>query len=352
MVNKSEKLKNVKKVLILRTDHIGEVLLSTVVVDAIKKHYPQAHITFATSSLARSVVEAKKGIDEILVFETLDVRNLWPRLYGWYRQIAFKGYDLAILLNSNKFLHLVVFLAGIKSRIGFDRKWPFLLTQKIPDKRAEGLKHEVEYNLELLETIGIKESGIKPLLKVSEFEEKNVKELLSERSINLKKKIIVVQPGSSFIQKRWPKEHFVELIGLLLDHYDVNIVLSGSCDEFELCDDIVTQFEKNVYNFAGKFNLKQLISLLSIADILIANDSGPMHIAAALDRQIIAIFGRGTKGTGPNRWGPLGNKSIVFHRPLDCSDCYNEKCPYDFRCLKSIRPQEIFDTIVSNKLLN
>ncbi|OGX54015.1 MAG: lipopolysaccharide heptosyltransferase II [Omnitrophica WOR_2 bacterium RIFOXYA12_FULL_38_10] len=352
MDNKPEKLKNVKKVLVLRTDHIGEVLLSTVVVDAIKKHYPQAHITFATSSLAKSIVEAKKGIDEIIVFDTLGNRNLWPSLFGWYTQIAFKGYDLAILLNSNKFLHLVVFLAGIKTRIGFNRKWPFLLTHKIPDVRAEGSKHEADYNLELLETIGIKESGFKPELKVSDLEKNNIRGLLSERSVDLKKKIIVVQPGSSFVQKRWPKEHFVELIKILLDHYDVNVVLSGSSEEFELCDDITKQLDKKVYNFAGKLNLKQLKSLLSIADLLIANDSGPMHISAALGRQIIAIFGRGTKGTGPNRWGPLSDKSIVFHKPFECSDCYNEKCPYDFKCLKAILPQEIFEAVVINKLLN
>ena len=352
MDDKAEPLENVKKVLILRTDHIGEVLLSAVVVDAIKKHYPQAHITFATSSLAKSVVEAKKGIDEILVFETLGERNLWPRLFGWYRQIAFKGYDLAIVMNSNKFLHLLVFLAGIKRRIGFNRKWPFLLTHRIADKRAEGLKHEVAYNLELLETIGIKESELKPALEVSEFEEKNIKEFLSEKSFNLKKKIIVVQPGSSFIQKRWPKDNFIELIERLLSLYDVTILLSGSSDEFELCDYISDKFNENVYNCAGKLNLKQLLALISIADLVIANDSGPMHIAAALDRPTIAIFGRGTKGTGPQRWGPVGNKNIVFHKPLECSDCYNEKCPYDFKCLKAIKPYEIFDAVVDKKLLN
>lgn len=352
MGNSPEKLKDVKKVLILRTDHIGEVLLSTVVVDVIKKHYPKAHVTFVTSSLAKSIVESKKGIDEILIFETLDERNLWPRMFGWFRQIAFKGYDLAILLNANKFLHLVVFLAGIKTRIGFDRKWPFLLTHKVADTKAEGSKHEVDYNLEVLEAIGIKESGIKPLLKVSEFEEKNIKEILVEKSVDLKKKIILVQPGSSFVQKRWPKEYFIELIEKLLSVYDVNIILSGNIKELELCASIAERFHRSVLNFAGKLSLKQLIALISIGDLVVANDSGPMHISAALDRPTIAIFGRGTKGTGPKRWGPVGSNSIVFHKPMECSDCYNENCPYDFKCLKAIKPKEILDTIVDKKLLN
>ena len=284
-----KKLKNIKKVLIVRTDHIGEVLLSTVVVDAIKKHYPQAKITFATSSLSKSIVEAKQGIDEIIVFETLGKKITFFEMFIWAGKLLFKRFDLAIVLNSHKFLHLAIFFAGIKWRLGFERKWSFLLTHKIADHRTEGTKHEVDYTLELLEAIGIKEQGLKPELTVSESEVAQIRNLLISKSIDLKKKLIVVQPGSSIIQKRWPNEYFIELIQKIISCYDVNILLLGNNDEAELCSDISKQFDENIFNLAGKLNLMQLIALLSIAGLVITNDSGPMHIAASLNKIFVNL---------------------------------------------------------------
>jgi lipopolysaccharide heptosyltransferase II len=338
------------RILIVRTDRIGEVLLSTALVDAVKKHIPDAHVSFATSPVAHDLMLCKPGLDHIETFDTGDNVSLLDTIKFAGRLRKHK-YDVAIVLNSHKYSHLAVFLAGIKIRIGFNRKWPGFLTHRFIDNRGQEKMHEIEYSLELLQPLDIRETFIHPSLTVPEAAKQSVKELFAKHNIDASKKNVIIHPGSNFEYKRWPMEYYTQLIDRMYYRDDVNFLLIGTKEEKELCDKIAVKFGGRVYSLAGESTLLELAALIDSAQLVIANDSGPMHIAFCLDKPLVAIFGRGTKGAGPKRWGPRGERSFIFHKHLGCTHCYNELCPYNFKCLKAVMPDEIFSAVIQNQLL-
>lgn len=302
---------NIKKIVILRTDRIGEVLLTTPLIEALKEKFPQAQISFVTSPYARDIISDRADLKNIILFDTIKEPPLLEAfsLAGILRKHKF---DLAVIVNPHKVLHLGCFLAGIKYRIGFDRKWSFLLTHKIEDKKSEGRMHEVEYNLELLKTIGIEKKEIAPSIPVTDESASYIESLLKKFGAD---RVIVIHPGSSNPDKRWPAKNFRELIRKLSADGKVTMVV-GDSSEKVLCHDITSGISDNVHNFCAIFSLKQLTALLKRADMLITNDNGPMHIAAAVGTKVIAIFGRDIPGVGPKRWGPYGKGHIVFHKDI------------------------------------
>ena len=191
-----------KNFLVIRTDRIGEVILTSAVVDVIKKHSPDSKIAFVTSSLSKSILEIKTGIDEVLIFETMDRIISFSEAFQFAKKLRQRKIDVAIIVNPHKMLHFVCFLAGIKVRVGLDRKWPFFLTHRIVDLRGEGAKSEVEYVLDMLKPIGIVSEYLIPHFW---FEDKMISQgrvLLEGAGVNLQKKVILIHAGSNFVYKR------------------------------------------------------------------------------------------------------------------------------------------------------
>jgi len=127
----------------------------------------------------------------------------------------------------------------------------------------------------------------------------------------------------------------------------VNVLLSGIESEMDLCKSIVEGVDKEIYNLCGRISLKELVPLIKSVDLFVGNDSGPMHIAYCCETPLVTIFGRGTKGAGPVRWAPKGEKCLVFHENAGCDDCLNENCPFDFKCLKMIHSKDVFKGVMS-----
>ncbi|MBF0484183.1 MAG: lipopolysaccharide heptosyltransferase II [Candidatus Omnitrophica bacterium] len=345
-------MQQIQRIVIFRTDRIGEVILTTPLIKALKEKYPAAHITFFTSKLAEEILQFVPRIDSIHTFDTLSKPNFFDFL-KLILQLRKGNFDLTLISNPHKYIHLAAFLSGIKNRIGFSRKWgKWLLTHSIKDVRSEGKIHEIQANLQLLNILDIKQDLIKPEISVPEIFKEDFKQQICELNLDPTKPIISIHPGSSYIYKRWPKEYFIDLIHQLLKSYSAQICINGDASEKKLCEDIASHFSSNVVSLAGKFTLKDLTIFLSLSNLVITNDSGPMHIADALNKNLIAIFGRGNEGTGPNRWGPKGPNSYILHKvPGQCKKCQDQDCLYDYECLKMTKPQEVLDLIAKNQLL-
>ncbi|MBF0479819.1 MAG: glycosyltransferase family 9 protein [Candidatus Omnitrophica bacterium] len=341
-----------KRIAIIRTDRIGEVILTTPLAAVLKQQYPDSNITFFTSDLAYEVLQFAPQIDTTEIFDTIQ-KPTFKSFLKFLDQLRHSGYDLAVVANPHKYSHLAVSLAGIKTRVGFNRKWgKYLLTHSINDTRAEGKIHELDANLKLLQCLGISAERNRPSLVVSAAEKNALKSKLSGQGINFKWPIISFHPGSSFIYKRWPREYFKELIKKIQGEYNVEICLNGDVSEKYLCKEIAINPILPLHSLAGTLTVRELVIFLSLSQLVIANDSGPMHIADALGTNLIAIFGRGKEGTGPNRWGPTGKNSYIFHKiPQQCTVCVNEACAYNFECLKMITPEEVFNGIKATQLI-
>ncbi len=306
-----------KKIVVIRTDRIGEVLLSTPVIEALHRRFKDAKIDFVTSPYSADIVSDRVDIDKVILFDTFSKRLPLLSAISLANKLRSEGFDMAVILNPHKILHLGCFLAGIPIRVGFSKKWPFLLTHRTDDKRGEATKHEVEYNLELLRIIDIYADKIYPLMEILSKSVSEVKSILNMAGVKEKNKIVVIHPGSSNAKKQWSIKNFAKVAKALAEAGNIDVVVIGDKSEKHLCKYITSDAGKNTYDLAGLFTLKQLAALMQRADMLITNDNGPMHIAAAVSTRVVAIFNKDVSGSNPLRWAPYGDGHTVFYKDFN-----------------------------------
>ncbi|MFH1846961.1 MAG: glycosyltransferase family 9 protein [Candidatus Omnitrophota bacterium] len=338
-------MEDYKKIVIMRTDRIGEVLLATVAVDSIKKQYPGSEITFVTSDYSRDIIDGRENVRELITVDTFSKKGWLIKALRLACILRKKRFDIAIILNPHKILHFAAFLSGIPLRIGYKRKWGFLLNKTILDTRSSGEKHETEYTMELLKEIGVVPVFSEPRLPVFDSAERFIADIFLQNKINSKDLLVVVHPGSSNPIKMWGKDRYAELIKKIKLEINCTVVIIGSGKEFYLSEDIVKTAEVKAFNFSGMFDLKQLTAFLKNADVFIGNDTGSMHMAAALSVPVVAIFGRNIPGAGPVRWRPYGDKHAVIHKKTGCRDCSDQKCDYDRRCLRLVTVFDVYNAV-------
>ena len=312
-----KKQKAFKNIVIIRTDRLGEVLLATPVIEALHKRFPSASISFLTSPYSMDIVIDRPDISEVITFDTYSKRVPFWCAFSLAAKLKKRRFDLAIILNPHKVLHMACFLAGIPTRVGFNRKWPFLLTHKAEDRRGRVKQHEVEYNLELLRILDIYKSKLSPFMPVLSKSSYYVEGILNQTGITGQKKIVAIHPGSSNPDKKWQVEKFRKVAQELADTGHVDVVIIGDRKEKALAEEISSGLGKSTHNLAGIFTIRKLIAFFKKADILITNDNGPMHIAASVGTKVVALFNKDVIGSNPTRWGPYGEGHTVIYKSFD-----------------------------------
>jgi ADP-heptose:LPS heptosyltransferase len=328
-----------KNLLIVRTDRIGDVILSLPMAGIIKKHFPECKVSFLLREDTKCLAENNSYIDEILV---LRMHNGKILLNDNIKLIYKYKFDSAVVVSPSFITALIIFISGIKYKIGTGYRWySFLFNKKIFVHRKYGEKHELEFNVDLLLPLGIKEIVNFNNVKFNFFAgNKNIaliRNVLKENNISLIKPVIIVHPGSRGSAVDWPLNRFKQLIGIILKEIDVTILLTGSAPEKVLCDEL--QISDEIKNFAGKFDLSELIALIDICDIFISNSTGPIHIAAALGKYTIGFYPK-IPACSPQRWGPYTNNRTIFTPSIDCLNCTRNQCE-KFNCMASITPEEV-----------
>ncbi|MFA7287939.1 MAG: glycosyltransferase family 9 protein, partial [Melioribacteraceae bacterium] len=234
-----------------------------------------------------------------------------------------KKFDVVICAYPTFDLAWLLFLSRIPMRIGTGYRWYSLLFNKrIYEHRKYGLKNELEYNAGLLSPLGITEiptpRNVSFNLQPDQKSEQIVDEFLSSLGIKTSKKIVIIHPGSGGSASDLPKSHLKELLNQLAHKLDCVILITGSPAEKELASYFVV--ENNVYNAAGLFNLSSLMALIDRASLIIANSTGPIHIAAALGKFVVGFYPKG-QTTSPIRWGPFTERKLIFTPVGECLNC-------------------------------
>lgn len=336
-----------KKILVVRTDRIGDVVLSTPVLKALRENYPQSYIAVMINPQAREIVEDNPYLNEVIVYDK-DKKD--KGLLGFFRFVIGlkkKKFDLAIVLHTKKRTNLITYLADIPKRVGYhDTKFGFLLTDKIKDTRKLGLQHEVDYCLDILRKLGLEIKERMPCVPIKKEQSHWADALLREEGIKKDDKIAGIHPGASCISKRWLKERFIILANRLVEDYGLKIILVAcGADDVAIANDIAKNARYPAINLAGETSLSQLAALLKRCTIFISNDSGPVHIASAVGTPVISIFGRNQAGLSPVRWGPVGKHDTYLHKEVGCSVCGAHKCGIGFDCLKAITVDDVLKAV-------
>lgn len=328
-----------KKILIVRTDRLGDVILSTPVIENLRKAYPKARIAFMCRPYTARALEGNPYLDEVIIYDKYGRHKSLPSSVKFAFRLRKENFDWALVLHPTNRAHLVVFLAGIPFRVGWDRKNSFLLNRKIFHAKQEGKKHELEYTLDILRELNIPVIKKDTYFPVSRKSEAGIDEILNGAGLKADKKLIVVHPCASCPSKRWPRAFFCELIEMLKKELDCEIAVISSEEEKNTAKEPAKLAD---IDLRGKLDISEVGALLKRADLFISNDSGPVHIAAALNVPVISIFGRKDAGLSPTRWKPLGEKSFYAHKDSGCEKCLAHNCEKNFLCLKTITPKEIF----------
>ncbi|OIO39524.1 MAG: hypothetical protein AUJ75_01180, partial [Candidatus Omnitrophica bacterium CG1_02_49_10] len=228
-----------KKILIFRTDRMGDVLLNLPLINCLKEHYAPCHLTIVAKRELSGLLSLNTDIDDIIPFdEDMEGRSAFSNI-AFASGLKKRRFDLAVVSNPSKALHIISFLAGIPRRVGYRRKWDFLLTDTIEDKKSEGSKHEVEYNLDLARALGIEPKEARFSLSPLEEDTKEVERILHGYGIKDPGRLILLHPHSSNPVKIWPRERFAALSDKICEEAGFTVGVIGGEGEAALTDDLI-----------------------------------------------------------------------------------------------------------------
>lgn len=334
------KIKNYGNILVVRLDRMGDVVLSTPVLKALRDAYPDARITFMVRPYVKDIAEGNPSVDEVITYDK--GKGLSGDL-GFIKLLRDKKFDLAVVLHPTFRTNWIIFLSGIPKRLGFDRKKKMgvLLTDRIPDKKHLGLKHEIDYTLDILRYIGIDAKDRKMHVPVSRVSQTRAREMLESGGISDSDTVVAINPGASCPSKRWPAKRFAAAADALSKRRGVRIVIiSGEADK-RLGEEMASSMKENCLNLSGKTTVGDIAGILKRSKLFISNDSGPVHVACAVGTPVIAIFGRSDRGLSPRRWGPSNKGDVVVHKDVGCLECLAHNCVFGFKCLQAVTVDEV-----------
>lgn len=337
-----------KNILVIRTDRIGDVVLTLPVAHMLKRKYPGCKVTFLVRKYTAPCVKNNPWIDEVLeITETDGSFSLFPNV----KMMRLKKFDACIVVSPSFKIALAVFISAVKIRIGTGYRWySFLFNRRNFEHRKDARFHELEYNARLLNLIGIDQEinksnavfGLNPGKK----SDLKIRQLLSEKNADLNKPVVIIHPGSGGSAADLPVSSFIKLAGLLAQQLNITLIVTGSETEKAMCSAIASA--GSAVNMAGLLNLDEFIALIGISEMLIANSTGPIHLAAALGKLTVGFYPRVT-ACSKERWGPYSERSIVFEPEIQCSNCTIDQCR-QLNCMESINIDRVAGSI--SKALN
>ena len=330
---------SIKRILIRSVNWIGDAVMTTPAIGVIREQFPHAEITILANELVSQLFSLHPGIDNIITFDRQGKHHGVAGRLRLAAELRKHAFDLAIIFPNSFDSALVPWLARIPVRIGKCSDGRTLLL----NGRYKAVKdappcHEVEYYLNLMKYFDITGSCTQLHLCVTSNEEDKAAALLSEYGIQPDDFVLGINPGASYgSAKRWYPDRFAEVARRLADQWSAKVVIFGGPGETAIAADIESRLDGTAVNVAGKTTVRQLMALIKRCNFFITNDSGPMHIAAAFDVPLVAIFGS-TDHTGTS---PYSSNALVVRSDVECAPCKLRECPTDHRCMTSVTAESV-----------
>ncbi len=338
-------------ILIVKLSAIGDVIHTLPALNALRRHYPEARITWIVEEAASSLVIGHKALDRVLVSR----RKQWiSELSGPGRPAALREirrflrdlrdtrYDMAIDFQALLKSGMLIALCRADRKIGFDKGMEhaeqshLFLNERIPPLSME--IHALKRNLIMLESLGVFTDDVVYDVPVSAADRAFVYGLLEHGGATEARPLIAVNPVAKWETKLWRNDRFAALADRLIREHDARIVFTGGPEDRRVNEDIIAGMKETAANLAGKTTLRQLAALYDLADLVVSTDTGPMHLAAAMGTPTAAIFGP----TAPWRTGPCGPGHQVIRAGLPCSPCFKRRCAdRGVACMTQIRVEDV-----------
>ena len=334
------------RILIRSTNWIGDAIMTTPAVRTIRRNFPDADITLLALPWVADVFAACPHIDHIFIY---DKNGRHQGLKGKLRLAADlrkQGFDLTILLQNAFEAALITTLARIPIRAGYTTDGRgFLLSHGVRKHPDIGKKHQVHYYQEMLQQLGMQPGPDTLELFLEPGAVQEADQLLQQAMQGRAVPIIGLNPGAAYgPAKRWPAAKYGELAAKLAAATDSLILVFGTEADQEAAAEISTVAGNQVLDLTGKTSLALALACINRCNVFVTNDSGLMHVAAALNTPLVAIFG----STDHIATGPYSDQATIIRNPLDCSPCMKTHCPKEhFQCMEQISVEEVAEAVLN-----
>lgn len=331
----------VEKLLIRAVNWVGDAVMTTPAIGAARESFPQAEITLLANPLVAQLFLPHPWVDRVITFDRNGAHKGIAGRFRLAAELRKEHFDAAIILPNSFDSAVVPWLAGIPRILGkkSDGRGLLLTDSYLPEKGAAA-GHEVENYLDLLRSFGISGHASAPHLTILPEEEQQAGVQLAQAGIMPEDFVIGINPGAAFgSAKRWYPERFAEVGRRLAAAWGARVVIFGGPGETDIAAAIQQELAGGCLNLAGSTTVRQLMALLQRCNFLVTNDSGPMHIAAAFNVPLVAIFGP-TDHTGT---APFSDRAAVVRREVECAPCKLRECPTDHRCMTAVSADDVIE---------
>jgi heptosyltransferase-2 len=329
-----------RSILIYSPSWIGDAVMSLGAVRSLRAAYRDAHIAVLTRPAVQDLYSGCEAVDEALVYDR-DGDHRGPRgFFRMARALRDRRFESAILFPNAFRAAALIFAAGVPERCGYATDGRgFLLTRPVaPQPRPFG-RHQVHYYLDLLRLLGIPAGPPDTRLTVTKAARERALLLLADEGHVAGEPLVGIHPGATNgSAKRWLPERFAGVVERLAEAHRARVVVLGGSEERDLAREVAHHLTRPPFLLAGRTSLAELMGVLQSLSVLVANDSGPMHVAAALGVPTVAVFGPSDE----RETAPAGPSTRTVRQRVDCSPCLFKECPIDHRCMTRVEESAVY----------
>jgi len=331
------------KIAVRSPNWIGDGVMALPALKALRYFFPEAKLTVVVKSYLADLFRGQIEIDEIMPLP--DNLSL-PRFLSTARNLRACSFDRGLLFTNSFKSALLFRIAGINQLAGYKADGRSLLLNPSWPRPTGNFGHHSWYYLRLVENFagGKVEKEIPAKIRLKPEELDSGRLLLRELGIPDQAALMAIAPAAAYgPAKAWPADRFKTVISSLLVQFPgLQVLIMGSTREKDLCTDMAAGFTERVFDLSGKVSLRETIILVNFCRLLLGNDSGLMHVAAALSIPTVAIFGP----TLPESTSPLGKDHLIIHHPPACAPCKKRICPEEHACMTAVTTKEVLDAVL------
>ena len=336
---------NPEKILVRATNWVGDGVMSLPALEALRTRYPSAEIVLVAKPWVSQIYDHHPAVNRIIIYDAAGEHRGPQGFAKLVGQIRSEHFDMAVLFQNAFHAAWMAWRARIPVRIGYGLEGRgVLLTNSVPVPSPALYGHQSNYYLQLLFRAGLMER-IEPVKRIRLNLESSEKTWAARelKSLGLggPRFLVALTPGAAFgPAKRWLMERYADLADRLIGALNADVLIFGSSSERPLAEEIAHDMNHTPTIMAGETTLREFMALLVQCRLVITNDSGPMHLAAALGLPVVAVFG----STDETATGPVSPLARVVRHPVACSPCGLRECPIDFRCMLGVTVEEVHRT--------
>jgi heptosyltransferase-2 len=334
----------IERVVVRAPNWVGDAVICLPALRALRRLLPNTHITLVSRPGTADIFIGADFIDDVLIYDRAGLRSASKMVGEWKR----RRFDLAVLFQNAFEAAAIARFARVPVRVGYDTdRRSFLLSHPIPSPPWKNERHEIFYYLNLISelervlfaTVTLDTSEPEFTISISDDRKRRARELLNQHGAETDKPLVLLCPGSvNGRAKRWPAERYAALADQFSES-GAAVALIGSPAEVDVSNEVCAHTRRRPLVLTGQTSVSEVAALISIADVLITNDTGPAHIGSAVATPTVVIFGP----TNPVTTRPFGPSGEIIRHPPDCAPCMLRDCPIDHRCMTAITPAEVFE---------